>query len=173
MRISGSNLADLAIGATREVTPDDFQIDIKATVQPVVDLIQPITVSAAGSTETVQGSFLKANHVLALAPSQAQTITDFVTIVAGLWEINFMVAAWFDYTKVAADAKAFAIGFLPTDTGQTTQFLGMFAVAGTQNNNVTFRLLSRKGGTFRAVLGPTGVAQNISVSLSLIGNRLL
>lgn len=173
MKISGSNITDLALGSPRDVLPDDYHVEMPADVSTIIPLIQPLTVSAAGSVETIQSSFLKSNLVLQLAPATGQTITDFVTVAAGYWEFHFQVAAWFDYATVAAGAKSFAIGILPTDTGQTTQFAAMFAVIGTQTRDFAVKMLLRKGGTFRAVLGPTGAGQNISIGLSMIGTRLL
>jgi len=171
--ISGSTITDLANNATRDITPGDYVIHLDPNLVVTMPLVQPVAVSATASSETVQTSFMKANLSLALAPATGQTITDFVQIVAGYWEFTFMVSAWFDYVKAAADPKAFALAFLPTDTGQTTQFLGLFAVIGTQSKEITFKLLSRKGGTFRAVLGPTQAAQNISATVSCFGNRIL
>lgn len=173
MKINGSYITDLALGAPRDLAPSDYSIDLPPDLAAVIPLIQPMTVSAIGTNETVQGSFFKANHSLTLAPATGQTITDFVTLVAGLWRITVMVEAWFDYAFAVGNAKSFALGLLPTDTGQTTQILAIFAAIGTQNRQVTMDLLLRKGGTLRSVLGPTAALQNIAVSVSMIGNRIL
>lgn len=173
MKISGSNITDLAVGAARDVLPADYDISLDADIVAQIPLVQPLNASAIGTNETIQASILKANHSLVLAPAQAQTITDFVTLVAGLWEVTFFVEAWFDYAFAVGNAKSFAIGFLPTDSGQTTQIMGIFAAIGTQNRQMKNVMLLRKGATFRAVLGPTAAAQNIAVSLSMIANRIL
>lgn len=173
MRISGSIITDLSVGIPSTVVPDDYSVELKPEITPIIPLIQPMTVSAAGSLETVQGSFLKSNLVLQLAPATGQTITDFVTVASGLWDFRFMLTGWFDYNTVAAGAKSLAIGILPSDTGQTTQFMGMFAAIGTQIVTFDVKMLLRKGATFRAVLGPTAAAQNISACLTMIGNKIL
>lgn len=173
MKIQGSQIADLGLGTEKELTAADYEISLDADIVATIPTIAPLTVSAAGSVETVQSSFLKSNLVLALAPAQAQTITDFVTVSRGLWKFRFILTGWFDYNTVAGGAKSLALAFLPTDTGQTTQFFAMFAMAGTQIQTFECEMLLRKGGTFRAVLGPTLAAQNISAAVTMIGNKIL
>lgn len=170
MIVNQQTAYDLTLGADRrEPQREDAQIIIPSTIMPVVNSLRPHSINNA--TTLFSDTFLAA-ALSSRAASQAALTTLAFTISAGLWEITFVMASWFDYVGAAAsfNVNQIQINIVP---GQPQVVLHRRSAIGSFTDSVVQRFLLRKSATIEMVSPVTTVAQNNELQVGINAIRVL
>jgi len=170
VRLDYQTAIDVTDGADRRVIePRDGQTEIT----PEVILTAPImrkTRPNPSTTDPQKESFLSYTDIT--RTNQAALNSTMAVLAPGLWDLEYSLATWTNFTNVAGSflyTNINALFILPV-SGLT--LLAHYAVIGAQSTHGRIRLNLQNNTTIRHSVPITGVGQSIDTTAMLCGTRI-
>lgn len=170
MILNSPIIYDLTLGQPqREPTSEDTVMLVPPVIQPVVASTFPHQENLNVSTPFTSSFVIDAAQNR--APAQGQLTTLIATLAPGLWELELILASWFDYNTAAGVGNFNSI--LITFFGNQRQLLPRIAAIGSFNDYNRVRILTRLDLPVSLRNADTLAAQNNSTRMSMNAIRLL